>query len=84
MTKSSVSLHQAQTLDSPGGPEAAHEVHPQYLTYRQAQTLTGLSRTTLWKLIGTAGEVKAARVGRTVRIDRRSLEDYMNRAADAQ
>ena len=55
--------------------------HKAWLTYAEAGALVGLSRVTLWKLIG-AGEVKAARVGRAVRIDRQSLNAYMNRAAE--
>ncbi len=52
-----------------------------WLTYAEAGALVGLSRVTLWKLIG-AGEVKAARVGRAVRIDRESLTTYMERATE--
>ena len=51
----------------------------EWITYRQAEELSGLSRTTLWKLI-SAGDVEAARVGRAVRISRQSLEEYMQRA----
>ena len=47
-----------------------------WLTYPEAQKLAGLGRTTLWTLVGS-GEIKAARVGRAVRISRRSLEEYM-------
>ncbi len=82
MDKSNVDARLAQTARETAEPEAAQEVvQPLYLTYRQAGTFTGLSRTTLWKLIN-AGEVKASRVGRAVRIDRRSLEDYMEHAVD--
>ena len=34
-----------------------------WLTYKEAEKLVGLSRTTLWKLIGS-GEVEHRRVGR--------------------
>ena len=54
----------------------------EWVTYRQAEELSGLSRTTLWKLL-SAGEFKAARVGRAVRINRRSLDEYLDRASDA-
>ena len=47
-----------------------------WLSYPEAQRLTGLGRTTLWTLV-SQGEIKAARVGRAVRISRRSLEEYM-------
>ncbi len=52
------------------------EIVREWLTYREAEQLVGLSRTTLWKLIG-AGEVEYRRVGRAVRINRASLEAYM-------
>jgi excisionase family DNA binding protein len=57
------------------------EVTREWVTYKQAEELSGLSRTTLWTLL-TAGEIKAARVGRAVRINRRSLEGYLERAAE--
>ena len=47
-----------------------------WLTYPEAQKLAGLGRTTLWTLVNS-GEIRAARVGRAVRISRRSLEDFM-------
>ena len=47
-----------------------------WLSYREASEVAGLSRTTLWKLI-SAGEVRAAKVGKAVRINRRSLEAYL-------
>jgi excisionase family DNA binding protein len=47
-----------------------------WLTYPEAQRLTSLGRTTLWTLV-SSGEIKAARVGRAVRINRQSLEAYM-------
>jgi len=55
------------------------EAMREWSTYRQAEELSGLSRTTLWKLI-SAGDVEAARVGRAVRIDRQSLTAYMKRS----
>jgi excisionase family DNA binding protein len=53
-----------------------------WLTYKEAEKLVGLSRTTLWKLIGS-GEVEHRRVGRAVRINRESLEEYMRRPTRA-
>jgi len=52
------------------------DVEALWLTYPEAQRLTSLGRTTLWTLV-SSGEVRAARVGRAVRINRRSLEEYM-------
>ncbi len=57
------------------------EITREWVTYRQAERLVGLSRTTLWKLIG-AGEIEYRRVGRAVRINRASLEAYMRRPAE--
>jgi excisionase family DNA binding protein len=48
-----------------------------WLTYREAEQLVGLSRTTLWKLIGSQ-EIEHRKVGRAVRINRESLEAYMS------
>jgi excisionase family DNA binding protein len=54
------------------------EITREWLTYREAEQMVGLSRTTLWKLIG-AGEIEHPRVGRAVRISRESLNTYMKR-----
>jgi excisionase family DNA binding protein len=56
------------------------QVTREWVTYKQAEELSGLSRTTLWKLL-SAGEIKAARIGRAVRIKRRSIDDYLERAS---
>jgi excisionase family DNA binding protein len=57
------------------------QVTREWVTYKQAEELSGLSRTTLWKLLSTS-EIKAARVGRAVRINRRSLNEYLDRASE--
>ena len=54
------------------------EITREWVSYKQAEEVSGLSRTTLWKLIG-AGEVRAAKVGKAVRISRRSLQEYLER-----
>lgn len=58
------------------------ETTREWVTYKQAEEISGLSRTTLWKLL-SVGEIKAARIGRAVRIKRRSLEEYLERAAES-
>jgi excisionase family DNA binding protein len=59
------------------------DVEPLWLTYSQAQKLSGLGRTTLWMILNDPNSgVKAARVGRAVRISRRSLEEYMECQAE--
>jgi len=55
-----------------------HQREREWLSYRQATALVGLSRGTLHKLIST-GEIRAAKVGKAVRINRPSLESWMNR-----
>ena len=52
-----------------------------WLTYKEAEQLVGLSRTTLWKLL-SAGAIEYRKIGRAVRINRESLEAYMSRDAD--
>ncbi len=52
-----------------------------WITYEEAQRLTSLGRTTLWRICSSEA-VKTARIGRAVRINRRSLEEYMERAAE--
>ena len=59
------------------------EIVREWLTYKEAEQLVGLSRTTLWKLIG-AGEIECRRIGRAVRINRESLEAYMRRGAEGR
>jgi excisionase family DNA binding protein len=56
------------------------EIVREWLTYKEAERLVGLSRTTLWMLI-SAGEIVHRKVGRAVRINRESLEAYMRRDA---
>lgn len=49
-----------------------------WLTYRQAQLHANIGRTKLTELLNS-GEVRAARVGRGVRISRESLDEFMGR-----
>jgi len=56
------------------------EIRPEWITYEEARCLIGLSRTTLWRLVNS-GAVKSASVGRATRINRVSLEEYMEREA---
>ncbi len=54
------------------------EVRPEWLRYPAAEKYSGLGRSTLWKLVKD-GRVRAARVGKAVRISRASLDEYMER-----
>jgi excisionase family DNA binding protein len=56
-------------------------IAPAWLNYKQSEAYSGLSRTTLWQLIN-ARKIKAARVGRAVRIERASLERFMERSTE--
>ena len=51
-------------------------IAPAWLSYRQAEAYANLSRTTLWQLIN-ARKIRAARIGRAVRIERNSLQRFM-------
>ena len=55
-------------------------ITPAWLSYRQAEAYANLSRTTLWQLIN-ARKIKAARVGRAVRIERDSLQEFLERSS---
>ena len=54
----------------------AQEVQPEWLRYSEAERYSGLGRSTLWKL-ACSGDVRAAKVGKAVRISRRSIDEYM-------
>jgi excisionase family DNA binding protein len=49
----------------------------EWVTYKEAQQITGLGRMTVRKLVED-GNIKIRRVGRAVRINRASLDAYMN------
>jgi excisionase family DNA binding protein len=51
-------------------------ITPAWLDYKQAEAYSNLSRTTLWQLIN-ARKIRAARIGRAVRIERDSLQEFM-------
>jgi hypothetical protein len=57
------------------------EIEPAWISTLEAQRLTSLGRTTLWRICSVEGAVKTARVGRAVRINRESLLAYMERLA---
>jgi excisionase family DNA binding protein len=54
-------------------------IAPAWLDYKQAEVFSSLSRTTLWELIN-ARKIKAARIGRAVRIQRDSLQAFMEQS----
>jgi excisionase family DNA binding protein len=55
-------------------------VRQEWITYAEAERYSGLSRTTLWRRI-THGDLKVAKVGRSVRIYLPNLYEFMNQAS---
>jgi excisionase family DNA binding protein len=59
------------------------EISSEWITYEDAQRLTSLGRTTLWRICSAEDSgIEVARVGRAVRISRSSLTAYMKRSAE--
>ena len=57
------------------------QVMPEWVSYPEAERYSGLSHTTLWRYVGS-GELRAARVGRSVRLHLPTLKEFMQRKAD--
>jgi excisionase family DNA binding protein len=57
------------------------QVEAEWVDYPTAERYSGLSHVTLWRRV-KSGELKAARVGRSVRIHLPSLREFMEAAAD--
>jgi excisionase family DNA binding protein len=55
-------------------------VQQEWISYPEAERYSGLSHTTLWRYV-SRGELKAARVGRSVRIHLPSLREFMENAS---
>ena len=55
-------------------------VEQEWVSYPEAERYSGLSHTTLWRYVST-GRLKAARVGRSVRIHYPSLKAFMEEKA---
>ena len=53
----------------------------EWVSYPEAERYSGLSHTTLWRYV-SSGELKAARVGRSVRIHLPSLREFMESASE--
>jgi hypothetical protein len=54
----------------------------EWVDYPTAQRYSSLSHTSLWRYV-TSGEIKAARIGRSVRIHLPSLRAFMEKKASA-
>jgi excisionase family DNA binding protein len=73
----------AQGYARNGGALLKEPVQREWISYLEAERYSGLSHTTLWRYVGS-GELKAARVGRSVRIHLPTLRSFMEvRACDA-
>lgn len=57
-------------------------VQQEWISYPEAERYSGLSHTTLWRYV-TNGELKVARIGRSVRIHLPTLREFMERAAES-
>ena len=57
-------------------------IQHEWISYPEAERYSGLSHTTLWRYV-TSGQLKAARVGRSVRIHLPSLREFMERASES-
>jgi excisionase family DNA binding protein len=55
-------------------------VQQEWVSYPSAEKFSGLSHTSLWRLV-SSGELKAARVGRSVRIHLPTLRGFMEEKA---
>jgi excisionase family DNA binding protein len=58
----------------------AQQVQPEWLRYSEAERYSGLGRSTLWKLVKD-DRIRAAKVGKAVRINRHSLDEFMEQQA---
>jgi hypothetical protein len=65
------------------GAHMQEEIRSEWVDYKQAQCLTSLGRTTLWRICSAEDSgIEVARIGRAVRINRSSLMAYMQRSAE--
>ena len=56
-------------------------VKQEWVSYPEAERYSGLSHTTLWRYV-SSGRLKAARVGRSVRIHLPTLRKFMEDASE--
>lgn len=56
------------------------EIEPTWVDYPTATHYSGLSHTTLWRSV-RAGEIRAAKIGRSTRIYFPSLKEFMESRA---
>lgn len=51
-------------------------VERSWYSYREAQEYAGIGRTKLWELV-SSGKLQASKIGRSVRISKTSLDEYL-------
>ncbi len=56
--------------------DGKEEIRAAWLSYKEARRLTGLGRTSLWRL-AKEGKIPVAGHGRARRLNRKALEEYM-------
>jgi excisionase family DNA binding protein len=61
--------------------EETPQIKPEWVSYRDAMKITGLSRVTLWKLTKN-GLIPASKQGRAVRLHRKSIDALMWRGTE--
>lgn len=57
-------------------------IEVEWIDYPTAERYSGLSHTTLWRYV-SSGQIRAARIGRSVRIHLPSLRRFMEEKAGA-
>lgn len=60
-----------------------NQILREWISYPDAERYSGLSHTTLWRYV-SSGEIKSARVGRSVRIHLPSLREFMEERASSK
>jgi excisionase family DNA binding protein len=58
------------------------QLQREWLLYAEAQTVSGLGRTTLYELV-RSGEIQAAKVGKATRLNYSSLNEFTQRHSQA-
>ena len=58
-----------------------NHVDQEWVSYPEAERFSGLSHTTIWRYV-SSGEIRAARIGRSVRINLPSLQRFMEARAE--
>ena len=61
--------------------EETPKIWPEWISYRDAMKITGLSRVTLWKMTKN-GLIPASKQGRAVRLHRKSIDALMWRGTE--